>query len=58
MPPIRVEVVVTEHDAERPWIVVATRRDVLEVDDPVAFWPTALERWPEPRYGVRVVRGL
>ena len=38
-------------DPERP-IVTATARDSVEFP----AWPR--ERWPEPRYAVRVVRGM
>lgn len=48
---------VTEHDPARPWVVIATGRHTVEID-PAAFWAWALKRWPEPRYGVRIERGM
>lgn len=52
MPPARVEVIVTEYATDRPWIVVGTRRDVIEADA-ADLWEAARARWPSPRFGVR-----
>jgi hypothetical protein len=43
---------VTEHDAERPWIVLASEHQTVALDDGVQFFDWARERWPAPRWSI------
>jgi hypothetical protein len=45
---------VTEHDAERPWIVVSHAGHTATLDEGMAFYEWALERWPGPRWKVEL----
>lgn len=56
--PVRIEYVVTTHDPDRPWIVRATARDSVELPCAAEFAAWARQRWPEPRYAVRAVKGM
>jgi hypothetical protein len=43
----------TEHDPERPWIVVGQQRAVV-LEDGTHFFVWAAEQWPEPRWTVQL----
>jgi hypothetical protein len=45
---------VTEYDPDEPWLIASTARDSVELDDGEDFHTWARERWPSPRYGVRL----
>jgi hypothetical protein len=45
---------VTEHDPERPWIVVATRHGQVKLSDDASFFAWAHENWPAPRWSVQL----
>jgi hypothetical protein len=45
---------VTEHDSARPWIVVGREHRTVELDDGVAFFDWAVERWPRPRWSIEL----
>lgn len=45
---------VTEYDAARPWIIVQSRHEVVELADDVSFYVWAAERYPSPRFAVQV----
>jgi hypothetical protein len=44
----------TEYDRDQPWIVVSTGRDSVELSDGEDFYQWARERWPPPRYAVKL----
>jgi hypothetical protein len=46
--------VVTEHDPERPWIVLGRERQSVMLDDDVLFAVWAHEQWPAPRWSVEL----
>ena len=55
----KVEYIVTTYgDPDQAWIVTATARDSVELPSAAEFAAWARERRPEPRYAVRVVRGM
>ena len=45
---------ITEHDTERPWIVVGQERRTAELNDDVAFFDWARVWWLEPRWTVEL----
>jgi hypothetical protein len=45
---------VTEHDDERPWIVVQQRHETIELPDDVSFHDWAGRQYPSPRFTVQV----
>lgn len=45
---------VTEHDPERPWIMVGRERQSATFDDARGFYRWAKERWPAPRCTVEL----
>jgi hypothetical protein len=44
----------TEHDSERPWIVLRHERRTIVLDDGVSFYAWARETWPAGRYTVQL----
>jgi hypothetical protein len=45
---------VTEHDLERPWLIVGRTRGAVTLDDPAAFFEWVAEHSPEPRWTVEL----
>jgi hypothetical protein len=45
---------VTEHDAERPWIVLETSHETVALADGVNFFDWVQERWPAPRWSIEL----
>jgi hypothetical protein len=45
---------ITEHDAERPWIVLETSHQTIVLDDGIEFFEWAAQRWPAPRWTVQL----
>jgi len=45
---------VTEHDPERPWIVVGTSHGRVTLPDDTNFFTWAHENWPAPRWTVEL----
>jgi hypothetical protein len=45
---------ITEHDAERPWIVLGSEHHTAALEDGVSFFAWAHERWPPPRWTVEL----
>ncbi|MGI8714330.1 MAG: hypothetical protein ACR2NR_14370 [Solirubrobacteraceae bacterium] len=45
---------VTEHDPERPWIIVGSGRHAIELEDDVQFFVWAREQWPAARFTVQL----
>ena len=43
---------ITEYDAEKPWLVLSTGRDSVELVAGEDFYAWALTEWPRPRYRV------
>ena len=41
---------ITEHDPDRPWMVLSSEHRTIELPDGVAFFRWARERWPVPRW--------
>ena len=46
----------TEHDPERPWIVLSTARDSVELPEGQDFYAWAKERYPGKRFRVDLER--
>jgi hypothetical protein len=46
--------VVTEHDPERPWIVLDQEHHTVALDDGVVFSVWAQDRWPAPGWSVEL----
>jgi len=44
----------TEHDPERPWIVLSQDHRTVTLDDDVTFFEWAHEQWPSPRWTVEL----
>ena len=44
----------TEHDPQRPWIVVGQQHSTVALMDLTRFREWAAERWPEPRWTVEL----
>ena len=45
---------VTEHDSDRPWIVVDTSHRSVTLPDGESFFAWAHENWPAPRWTVQL----
>ena len=45
---------VTEHDPDKPWIVVGQQRRTVELDDGAGFFEWVRRAWPEPHYTVQL----
>jgi hypothetical protein len=45
---------VTEHDAEKPWIVLSTGRHSVQLEDGEEFFAWAAEQWPRERFTVQL----
>jgi hypothetical protein len=45
---------VTEHDPERPWIVLGSEHQTVELADDASFFERAAEHWPGPRWTVQL----
>ena len=50
----RYSFVITEHDTDRPWIVVGQEHRIATLEDGVAFSAWAHEQWPAPRWSVEL----
>jgi hypothetical protein len=44
----------TEHDANRPWIVLSHDHRRATLDEGVSFFEWAHEQWPAPRWRVEL----
>jgi hypothetical protein len=44
----------TEHDRDRPWIVLSTEHRTIELEEGVNFRAWAQERWPASRFTVEL----
>jgi hypothetical protein len=44
----------TEHDTDRPWIVVSQEERTVALDDGANFFKWAAEHWPGPRWTVEL----
>ncbi len=44
----------TEHDPERPWIVVGSEHHTATLEDVGSFFEWAHKRWPAPRWTVEL----
>lgn len=44
----------TEHDPDRPWIVVSTSHGQVTLPDEANFFAWAHEHWPAPRWSVQL----
>jgi hypothetical protein len=45
---------ITEHDPDRPWIVLGVQRQTAELDESVDFYTWAHERWAGSRFTVQL----
>jgi hypothetical protein len=48
------EFMLTEHDLERPWIVLGRAHRAVTLADGVSFYAWATERWPTPQWTVEL----
>jgi hypothetical protein len=48
---------VTEHDAQKPWLVVGQARHLIELDEDMNFFSWAHTQWPRPRFEVQLTPG-
>ena len=44
----------TEHDPDRPWIVVGHEHRTVTPEDALNFFEWAQQRWPGPRFKVEL----
>jgi hypothetical protein len=44
----------TEHDPERPWIVVGQEHRTVTLDDAVNFFEWRHAQWPSPRWSIEL----
>jgi hypothetical protein len=44
----------TEHDADRPWLVVGHEHRSVELEDVTNFFEWAHRAWPAPRFTVQL----
>jgi hypothetical protein len=45
---------VTEHEVERPWLVLGTSHGSVTLPDGTSFFEWAQENWPAPRWSVQL----
>ena len=45
---------ITEHDPDRPWMVLSSEHRTIELPDGMDFFSWAQEQWPAPRWSVQV----
>ncbi len=45
---------ITEHDPERPWLVLSSEHRTTELPDGVSFFEWAAEHWQAPRWSVQL----
>jgi len=45
---------ITEHDADRPWIVLSSEHRTITLPDGLAFFSGAREQWPSARWTVQL----
>jgi hypothetical protein len=44
----------TEHDPQRPWIVVGSEHRTITLADGTSFFEWAHEHWPTPRWSIEL----
>jgi hypothetical protein len=47
----------TEHDPDRPWIVVGREHRTVTLEDTVNFFEWMHQRWPEQRWTIELEPG-
>lgn len=45
---------ITEHDPERPWMVLSSEHRTIKLPDGMDFSSWARDHWPAPRWSVQV----
>jgi len=45
---------ITEHDPDRPWMVLSSEHRTIKLPDGMDFFTWAREQWPAPRWSVQV----
>lgn len=45
---------VSEHDLEKPWLVIGREHRAVRLGDDASFFEWAHQTWPEPRYTVQL----
>jgi hypothetical protein len=45
---------ITEHDLERPWVVLGRTHRTITLDDEESFFEWAARNWPGPRWSVEL----
>lgn len=45
---------VTEHNPDRPWLVVGTSHGTVTLPDGESFFRWAYEHWPPPRWSIQL----
>jgi len=44
---------ITEHDPDRPWMVLSSEHRTIKLPDGMDFLTWAREQWPAPRWSVQ-----
>ena len=44
----------TEHDPDRPWMVLSSEHRTIKLPNNVQFFSWAREQWPSPRWTVQL----
>jgi hypothetical protein len=44
----------TEHDPDRPWLVVGQQHRIVTLEDDANFFEWAHKEWPAPRWSVQL----
>lgn len=52
-----VRVIVRDHQPGKPWIILATHEETVEVPENVPFWAAADEAWPRDTHSVEPAPG-
>jgi hypothetical protein len=45
---------ITEHDPNRPWVVVGRERSTVTLEDGLEFFAWVHEHWPAPRWSIEL----
>jgi hypothetical protein len=45
---------ITEHDPDRPWMVLASEHRTIKLPDGLEFFAWARTQWPAPRWSVEL----
>jgi hypothetical protein len=49
---------ITEHDPDRPWMVLSGEHRTIKLPDGMDFFTWAREQWPAPRWSVQAAEQI